>query len=298
MTCPQASDSSDMERRTMVIFTDLDGTLLDSSTYSFESAHEALDEVRARSIPLVLVSSKTRAEIALLRDQLNHCHPFIVENGGAAIIPQDYFPFSLSSAVPSGCSMAVEWGTPYPRLRAVLQEIQKELGIELRGYGEMTVDEIAAKTGLSRRDAKLAQQREYDEPFVVEGDGCSTAMLAKAITARGLRWTQGDRFHHLMGEQDKGQAVRYLVDCYRRLADHRQDRLMTVGIGNSLNDLPMLEAVDCPILVQRTDGSYEPGIELPRLTRAPGPGPIGWNRAVLSLLAQLSLNGPIKPSVH
>ncbi|NJN70518.1 MAG: hypothetical protein HC801_09740 [Nitrospira sp.] len=79
--------------------------------------------------------------------------------------------------------------------------------------------------------------------------------------------------------------MRYLIECYRRRADRHRDRLITVGIGNSWNDLPMLNAVDRPVLVQQPDGSYEQDIELPGLIRAQGPGPIGWNRAVLSLLA-------------
>lgn len=88
-----------------------------------------------------------------------------------------------------------------------------------------------------------------------------------------------------MGAQDKGEAVRYLIECYRRQAEHHRDPLITVGIGNSLNDLPMLKAVNRPILVQQPNGSYEQDIELLGLIHAPGPGPIGWNRVVLSLLA-------------
>lgn len=149
----------------------------------------------------------------------------------------------------------------------------------------MSVDEIIARTGLSREEAELSKQREYDEPFVVEGPAIDEDSLAEAVEIRGLRYTKGDRFFHLMGPHDKGRAVRCLIDCYCRLADCDRDRLRSVGIGNSPNDLPMLEAVKHPILVQLANGSYEPGIELPRLTRAPGPGPIGWNRAVLSLLS-------------
>jgi predicted mannosyl-3-phosphoglycerate phosphatase (HAD superfamily) len=55
----------------IVIFTDLDGTLLDDSSYSFEPAHEALAEVRIRKIPLILCTSKTRAEKEAWRW---HCH--------------------------------------------------------------------------------------------------------------------------------------------------------------------------------------------------------------------------------
>lgn len=271
--------------RTMVVFTDLDGTLLDSSTYSFEAAREALDELRTRSIPIIIVSSKTRAEIEPLRSRLRNGHPFIVENGGAVVIPSAYFPFQLAAATAHDQYALVELGTSYSALRRALKEIEKELGVELRGYGDMSIEEIVTRTGLSWPDAELAMQRHYDEPFVMEDERCPLEALTRAITTRGLRWTKGDRFHHLMGIHDKGQAVHYLIECYRRRADHQRDRLITVGIGNSLNDLPMLNAVEQPILVQQPDGLYEPDFKLPGLILAPGPGPIGWNRAVLSLLA-------------
>jgi mannosyl-3-phosphoglycerate phosphatase len=267
-----------------VIFTDLDGTLLDNATYSFAAAQEALTELRTHAIPLIVVSSKTRAEIEPIRDRLQNDHPFIVENGGAVVIPTDYFPFPLTGTVLRAGYRVAEMGTPYPFLRTALAEIAKELRAELRGYGEMTVDEIIMRTGLSRQEAELSQQREYDEPFLAERPGVSEDGLAKAIAARGLRYSKGGRFSHLTGPHDKGRAVRYLIDCYARLADCDRDGLGSVAIGDSMNDLPMLEAVEHPILVQRADGSYEPGIEIPRLIRAPGPGPIGWNRALLSLL--------------
>ena len=275
----------DGDPKAMVVFTDLDGTLLDSTTYSFEAAREALDELRARSIPIVVVSSKTRAEIEPLRSRLHNEHPFIVENGGAVFVPSNYFAFQLTAATAQDQYHVVGLGTSYSVLRQALKEIEQELGVELRGYGDMPVEEVVTRTGLSRQEAELAKQRDYDEPFVVENERCTRDALTQAITARGLRWTKGDRFHHLMGVQDKGHAVRYLIECYRRRADRHRDRLITVSIGNSLNDLPMLKAVDRPILVQQPDGSYEQDIELPGLIRAQGPGPIGWNRAVLSLLA-------------
>ena len=272
------------EKRTLIIFTDLDGTLLDGATYSFDAAREALAQLRARSIPVIVVSSKTRAEIEPLRLQLHNEHPFIVENGGAVFVPSDYFPFPLTGAVTSGHYQIVALGTPYPLLRTALKEIEKKLGRELRGYGDMSVKEIAARTGLSRQDAELAKQREYDEPFIMESSGFPEDALMEAINTRGLRCTKGDRYYHLMGPHDKGQAVRYLIRCYQRRASDDGKALTTVAIGNSLNDLPMLSAVDEPILVQQADGSYTPGIELSRLTYARAPGPDGWNQAILSLL--------------
>ena len=80
--------------RRMIIVTDLDGTLLHPRTYSFEEALPALKLVRERGVPLVLCSSKTRAELEVCRKRLDNGHPFISENGGGIYLPAGYFPFS------------------------------------------------------------------------------------------------------------------------------------------------------------------------------------------------------------
>jgi len=49
---------------TFLFATGLDGCLLDATTYSFEAARPALSLLAERSIPLVLASGKTRAEMA------------------------------------------------------------------------------------------------------------------------------------------------------------------------------------------------------------------------------------------
>ncbi|MEW6542869.1 MAG: HAD-IIB family hydrolase [Nitrospirota bacterium] len=269
----------------LVVFTDLDGSLLDARSYSFAAAREALGALRASGAPLVLVSSKTRAEIESIRYRLEHRHPFVVENGGAVVIPTGYFGGPVAGAAYRGPYQVIELGVSYERLRSALREIAKALGCPLRGFGDMAVGEIASRTGLSLADAALAKQREYDEPFVVEGRAAPLKEIGKQAEARGLRCTRGGRFFHLTGDGDKGRACRLLIDAYRRLAPGG-DRLVTAGIGDSLNDLPMLAVVDRPVLVRRPDGSYDPEASLPNLLRAPGIGPAGWNQAVRQLLLQ------------
>lgn len=269
---------------TFLIFTDLDGTLLDAGSYSFDAAQEALDLVRSREIPLILVSSKTRAEIEPLRHQLRNHHPFIVENGGAVFAPTGYFTAPLKGSLLRDAYQVVELGAPYAALRAALKDISRESGIPIRGFGDMPPQEIAALTGLTVEGAVLAKQREYDEPLILEGSPIRIEKLDGMIQSRGLRLTPAGRFYHLTGTTDKGAACRYLVEAYRQMAEQKGDRLVTVGIGDSLNDLPMLADLDRQILVQKPDGSYDPRLALPRLELAPGPGPDGWNRAVLRIL--------------
>ncbi len=271
----------------IVIFTDLDGSLLDADSYAYDAADEALGKIHEIGASLILVSSKTRSEVEPLRFRLNHEHPFVVENGGGLFMPKGYFPFPVERSVLRGEYQVVEIGAPYAGLRLALKEIGQTLNCRLVGFGDLSAEEIARLTGLSPSDALLSKQREYDEPFVMGEPGAAWDRLCRAVAARNLRCTRGGRFYHLMGANDKGVASRVLLGCYRRLADQEGQPLITVGIGDSLNDLPMLELMDYPIVVQKPDASYDPDIQVSGLIQAPGIGPVGWNRGLLDLLARI-----------
>jgi len=273
----------------LIIFTDLDGSLLDGTTYSYEAAIPALTVLSEQGIPLVLVSGKTRAEIEPIRQRLANRDPFIVENGGAVFVPHGLFDFPLERIRTKSPYEVIELGLPYHMLREVLKQIEHAVETPLQGFGDLSVDAIMEETGLPRADAILAKQREYDEPFLLQGPQALIEEVCRQIITRGLRWTKGGRLFHLMGENDKGAAASILLRYY-----HRQqrmtgpaERIETVGIGDSINDASLLAMVDYPILVQKPDGSYDPDIQLSGMIRAPGIGPVGWNEAVLELLAKV-----------
>lgn len=278
----------------LIIFTDLDGSLLDPITYSWAAAHEALEALRRDKIPLVLVSSKTRAEIESLRIDLRHHHPFITENGGAIFIPTGYFSKTpVQGRLKDGLEV-IELGTPYETLRTALREIERAVGTSLRGFRDMSLEEVADRTGLGRAEAELAMEREYDEPFLFEGPSTLLAAIQQEAKEHGLTVTRGGRFHHLMGESDKGRACLHVLNRYRQEGQESPKPIWSAAIGDSANDLPMLRIVDQPIAVQLQDGSYDPGLHLSNLHRAPGVGPIGWNHAILDLLARASQTTPAK----
>lgn len=267
----------------LVVFTDLDGSLLDSDGYSAAAARPALAALARRRIPLVPCTSKTRAELEALRPVLGVRAPMIVENGGAVVIPAGYFSAEGARAAPSGDPVVVPLGVARRRLVASLAEIARETGIRLRGFSDMEPGEVALLTGLEQDDALRAMTRDYDEPFVMEGDGLGAQAVARAAAARGLRCSRGGRFWHLTGQTDKGRALRVLLGLFRA----RGREPSTVGLGDAENDAPMLLAVDRPILVPRPDGRVDPALRrrLPAADVAPAPGPAGWNRAVLAVLS-------------
>jgi mannosyl-3-phosphoglycerate phosphatase len=268
----------------IVVFSDLDGTLLSHCTYSFAAAEPALRLLRQRSIPLVLCSSKTRSEMEVLREALGNADPFIVENGGAVFIPRGYFPRRPPSAREIPGYDVIEFGVPYARLLGVLGRIRKSHPGKVRGFSELSVEEVAGLTGLSAGDSALAMKREYDEPFILT-DPAALEGVRESARQSGLKIVRGGRFFHLMGDNDKGKAARFLQSAY---AESFGGPVCSLGLGDSANDLPLLESVDFPVLVQKPDGGYDPAISLGNLYFAKGEGPAGWRAALLELVPRLA----------
>ena len=259
----------------LIIFTDLDGTLLDHDSYSVDGARHALERIRRQGIPLVFTTSKTRAEVEELLAALSLSQPFIVENGGGLFFPSDFPSLDLSALEPSGPYRALRFGMPYSFIRRFVEIHGPACGV--RGFGDMEAEEVAALTGLSLSQANLAKKREFTEPFVC--DGCFDAFRILARSG-GLSVTRGGRFYHLMGSgQDKGLAVRETVKIWRG----GQGPVVTIGLGDSPNDESLLANVDVPVLVPKPDGSFA-DLQVENLRRAPAPGSVGWGAVVMDLL--------------
>ncbi|MCF6147571.1 MAG: HAD-IIB family hydrolase [Candidatus Kuenenia sp.] len=266
-----------------IIITDLDGTLLDHTTYSFERAKEALAFVREHKIPVVICTSKTQAEIEVYREKLENKDPFIPENGGAIVIPEGYFKSAIDKKI--GNYIIVEMGIPYKVITDALHKIRESCGIAITGFSDLTPEKVSFLTGIDIPSAKRAKQRCYSEPISIEGGTEVVNEVRKRLNSLGFNFMEGGRFHHIFSlKTDKGKAVKELTKMYK---DDYNDQIKTIGIGDSLIDLPMLAAVDVPILVKKNTGDYDKKIQLPNLVYADGIGPEGWNKEILKIFKNI-----------
>jgi mannosyl-3-phosphoglycerate phosphatase len=271
----------------LIIFTDLDGTLLDSG-YSFRKALPALRLIKGKDVPLVLCSSKTKTEIDYYRKKLENDHPFVSENGGGIFIPKGYFQFKMPGLKfqikEDEQYFVIKLGASYSELRKVLNELRFE-GFDVAGFGDMSIKDVSELTGLKFSDAKMAKLREFDEPFIISRP-ILVKKLRQRIKSKGFNFTQGD-FFHIMGDSDKGRAVEIL----KRLYSKQNRKIITAALGDNVNDMEMLENVDYPVIVRKRDGAYEKRLRIKNLTKADGIGPDGWNRAVIKLINTLNPDG-------
>jgi mannosyl-3-phosphoglycerate phosphatase len=253
-----------------LFFTDIDGTLLDHDSYSYEMSRTGIESLRERLIPLVLVSSKTLPEMKKLHDELRLDAPFIFENGGGICWQGD----------------TIEWiGMKARDLYGMKGALENAAGMTVRFITDMEAGEIAAVTGLSVERAELARQRTASLPFLVPAgrniDAGDMERINRILGERGVAVTKGGRFYHLLSrDSDKGTAILKIVDRYRK---GRDGMLITVGIGDSENDIPMLMAVDRPFIVKKKNGTaIQTGLKTVR--EMTGIGPAGFSEAVAAVL--------------
>jgi mannosyl-3-phosphoglycerate phosphatase len=246
-----------------VFFTDLDGTLLDHETYSFDAAKPALSALSARNIPLVLASSKTGPELLALRSRLGLDHwPAIIENGAGEL--------------PSGAAPSIDQ-RDYQRLRQILSTLPNAVRRRYKGFGDMTLSDVVALTGLSPQSAQWAQQRAFTEPGVFDGSADDKARFVETLTTHGVHARDGGRFLTLSFGRTKADGLRSMAQ--------RLNATRTIALGDAPNDLEMLLAADIAVVVRN---DHSPRMEkIPDAIYTEQPGPAGWNEAVLELLKTL-----------
>jgi len=290
------------DRARLVVFTDLDGTLIDFHTYSPRVALPAVRALLAGGDRLVFCSSKTLEEQLAIMEQIGIRVPAIVENGSAIFLPAEdplRPPESVATQSIHGGTLAV-LGTPANTIRTTLRSLEAELGIDLEGYGKLSEDVLMARTGLAPAAAARARRRAFSETLTAQLPPEDWARVDRHLQAAGLVRRFGGRFHTVTAAGcDKGRAARAFMDWLRAASRAAAqppgaDRWVSIGLGDSANDREMLASVEQPFLVQRPDGSWT-DLDLPAVHRVPGVGPHGWVHAIRSLIEPPPRRPPTPP---
>jgi mannosyl-3-phosphoglycerate phosphatase len=229
---------------------------------------------------LVPTTSKTLAEVGPLNRALDNPHPCIVENGSAIAVPEGYFPGLEEGELASGYRV-LRLGPAYSGVLEVLLGLRRARGYRFRGFADMSDAEVAADTGLTLDQANLARQRLCSEPLCWQDSPQALKRFGADLAARGLHLTRGGRYYHVLAAVDKADAMARLQRLYRRQG---WDGFLSLALGDSPNDLSLLQAADIAGVIPRKDGGrleLNPG---KRLIYAAEPGPAGWNRVVLALI--------------
>lgn len=250
----------------LVIFTDLDGTLLNHHTYDYDAVCPLLAKLQELEIPLVLNSSKTLSELEVWRQKLKLNAPVIAENGGVILVPS------------GDNEQTILIGRPYEEIREVIQALRNKHGWKFEGFGDWTLAEVMNHTSLRTREATLAKEREVVEPILWEDTDEALSAFQQALAEHQLQLKKGGRFWHVMGYHDKADAMQFLVN--KEYFSCGND-CTVVALGDSDNDLSMLNYAQIPVVMPRVNGEPIQVKGAMYITEEP---PHGWVSAVETIL--------------
>lgn len=269
----------------LLVFTDLDGSLLDHRDYSWEKALPALQLLNERAFPVVLNSSKTAVEIIELKQKLNNREPFISENGAVVSTPCGYFTPGDNQKTSNEYDSKL-FSITYEEIVFILKKIRETYQFKFQSFNDMSVETLIQETNLSPQQAAAAKQRQASEPLKWLDTEDALEQFKKFLARENLFLTAGGRFYHVMSEVNKGMGVKWLKKQYEKLEPGTQ--WITVALGDSFNDVQMLESVDYPVLISNPDARQPDVSHIKNLFRPQLPGPAGWNEAVLHLTNKLT----------
>lgn len=312
--------------------------MVDINTAEYgKNTRKLIHLLKEKNIPLILTSAKTRLEQNKIRKDLGLSDPYIAENGGAVVIPKGYFSDSAlrdieyplreaeemenqgaytndkkrrnlddpeqsttihdsrTQTKKSSKVIVMELGESADSIRAKLSYIRKKYDINFKGVADFSIEELSNLVSISKEQAKRMAQRNYGET-ILQIQRNDFSRFFKYVKAEGMKVIYGGRFFDVTIGTDKGLAVGLL----KRLFNNKLHNDVTFfGIGDSTNDVPMLNLMDVPILVQRPNsswlnneemkmktGSDSVGIDFARIIKVEEIGPNGWEYAINKIILE------------
>lgn len=265
-----------------LVFTDMDGTLLDHHTYSHEAAKDMLSRLRQAKIPVIPTTSKTFEEMMVLRKEIGLSGPFIVENGAAIHIPHGFLKAKPANTQWLNEHWVRQFTSKKQHWLSLINRVRTEFEGQFTHFSEMSIEQICDATGLLPEEAQRAAQRQYGEPVLWLGNETQKQRFIDTMRNIGAKPLQGGRFIHISGECDKGAALSWFVKEFNR--QYPSVECISIALGDGQNDVAMLEAANYAVRI--LSPTHEPPVlnKTDNVITSTEMGPAGWSEALAEIL--------------
>ena len=261
----------------ILIFTDLDGSLLHRDTFKFDEIKDYLKILLSQGIFIIPNTSKTEKEILEFNNELGSDLPYISENG-AAINGLNL----LNSNLPKELILSREKDN---LIKIFENSIPVNLQNKCKWLSEMDKKKQSLIFGLGDEKLKMALDRKYTIPFLFEGNKSEKNELFRILKSEGLAAQEGGRVINLTDKVNKAKALNVFVRFFKK----NNKNVKTIAVGDNYNDLDMLKTSDFPCLVFNDKFTLDE-IPINNITITNKPSPDGWADVIKKALVKITKN--------
>ena len=252
----------------VLIFTDLDGSLLNNETFKFDEIKNFITNCLKKGIKLIPNTSKTNFEILEFVKELNFEVPYITENGSSI--------HNLNILDPH-ISKKIVLARPVNEIyKDFTKNVKKQLISNCNFLSEMDTDKQKSILGLRGRKLELAINRNYTFLITFNGGENEVRDLMRSCHNIGLSLNQGGRVISIGDNVNKLIGMQKTLNILKSYNEFKD--VFTIGVGDSPNDLEMLDEVDFPCLIKRKNN--ENLLNKEKYTISTKEAPYGWQEVV------------------
>ena len=262
---------------TIIVFTDLDGTLLHRDTFQFDTIKNYIKSLINKGVIIIPNSSKTEMEIEKFNEELGVNLPFISENG-ASIHGLNL----ITSNFPNKLILSRE---KEELLRIFENKVPEKLKQKCFQISKMSKKDQENILGQKDEKLKNALNRKYTLPFLFKGDKSEKNRLLKLLNTNSLTLQEGGRVSNLCDNVNKVKSMNRVVKILKKI----EEKIITIAVGDNYNDLDMLKNCDIPCLVFNDQFKLDQ-INIDNLIFSNKPSPEGWADVIKKALAKLNYN--------
>ena len=276
----------DLKKTTLLVFTDIDGTLINNNTFFEGKNIEIAETLHEHNHILIYNSSKTFDEIVNMQKKFNTSFPFICETGGG-IYYKNLFT-KASDELREGYSIMYESKKIEMFKKIIKEEVQKNFKNDLDMFDDLCLDEKSRLSGLKGNDLHLASKRDFSVLINWKSDEGRYSKFKSVLHGHGLKLIKGGRFSHICASHDKGQAVKFFLNQIK--SSGMYNKIITIGIGDSTNDLEMLSNVDYACVVKsENNNDLMKKIDISKVLLSTNHAPEGWAECIHNIFTQIKL---------
>ena len=262
-------------KKKILIFTDLDGSLLDKETFKFDIIKDYFKELVRNGIIIIPNSSKTEAELLDFNEENNLDLSFIAENGSS---------IHRLNKIHQNLPDKIIISRTIDEIRNIYEEnISLDFENKITHILELEREKQQKILGLPLDKIKLAIKRDHSIPIKFNGTESEKNEFTKILKNSGLTIQTGGRIMNVCDNVNKSKAMSRALQLIRKQLD---DEIITIGVGDNENDIEMIKQTDYPCLVKNEDFDSSL-INIDNLIKSDEPSPKGWSDVIKTALQKI-----------